>query len=149
MREVTEAVLAWVEREMTAPDGGFYASLDADSEGEEGKFYVWSFAALREALGDDAELLGAYWGANSDGNFEGQNILWRPRRDAEFAAARGLEAHALHVTVSRARAALVAVRDRRVPAPAEPAAPLNDPSPAGAAHSGLRTMLALQKDHPS
>jgi len=114
VREVTEATLAWVEREMTAPEGGFYASLDADSEGEEGKFYVWPYPELRDALGDDAALLGEYWGASADGNFEGQNILWCPRRDAEFAAARGLDAHTLHAAVARGREALVAVRDRRV-----------------------------------
>ena len=113
VREVTEATLAWVEREMTAPDGGFYASLDADSEGEEGRFYVWRYRELRDALGDDADLLAEYWGASAEGNFEGQNILWRPRRDADFAAARGLAAHALHTAVARGRAALIAVRDRR------------------------------------
>ena len=114
VREVTEETLAWVEREMTAPDGGFYASLDADSEGHEGKFYVWPYAALRDALGDDAALLVEYWGASADGNFEGQNILWCPRRDAEFAAARGVEPHALRDAIRRGRATLVALRDARV-----------------------------------
>ena len=71
----------WVLREMTAEGGGFAASLDADSEGEEGKFYVWSAAEIDERLGADAAEFNADYGVAPDGNWEGRNILNRSHRD--------------------------------------------------------------------
>ncbi len=117
VRRATEQTLSWVEREMTSPEGGFYASLDADSEGHEGRFYVWMLAALRDVLGADAEVAGAYWGATADGNFEGANILWRPQSTVDFARQRGIDEDALRTQVERARQALHDVRARR-PRPA-------------------------------
>jgi uncharacterized protein YyaL (SSP411 family) len=73
-RTVASETLDWALREMRAPEGGFYSALDADSEGEEGRFYVWSLAELVELVGEEA----ANWfGAGEGGNFEGSNILTR------------------------------------------------------------------------
>ena len=75
LRRVAEETLDWVLREMRAPEGGFYSALDADSEGVEGKFYVWSPDELRAVLGDLADEAVAYFGVTARGNFEGANIL--------------------------------------------------------------------------
>ena len=114
VRETTERTLAWVEREMTAPEGGFFASLDADSDGHEGTFYVWSMEELREVLGNGAPALAAFWGATDAGNFEGKNILWVPRPLEEFARSAGHDPAEFQARVSRAQAALLTARERRV-----------------------------------
>jgi uncharacterized protein len=76
-KKVIEETLAFVQRELMSPEGGFYSALDADSEGEEGKFYVWKEEAFTDLLGDDAALAKRYFGVSSPGNFEGYSILER------------------------------------------------------------------------
>jgi uncharacterized protein YyaL (SSP411 family) len=74
-RETVEGILDYVLREMTHAEGGFYSTQDADSEGHEGKFFVWTMDEIRAALGeDDARIFSAYYNITDTGNFEGKNI---------------------------------------------------------------------------
>ena len=73
--EVLKKTLDFVLREMTSPEGGFYSAYDADSEGEEGKFYVWSKGEIKKILGEDSDLFCLYYDVTDGGNWEGKNIL--------------------------------------------------------------------------
>ncbi|MHB1225769.1 MAG: thioredoxin domain-containing protein, partial [Gemmatimonadaceae bacterium] len=112
-RRVVEDTVEWVRREMTSPEGGFYSSLDADSEGEEGRFYVWEATGFDAIVDDDAPLLRAYWGVRDAGNFEGRNILHVPEEPSDVALRLGVTEERLAEAVARGAAALYASRARR------------------------------------
>src|SRR5206468_8014024 len=107
----------WVLRDMTSPDGGFYSSLDADSEGEEGKYYVWTPSEIAEVLGrQEAGLFGHVYGVEPGGNFEnGTNILHLERPLAQIASEMRTDEGELRLRVASARARLLKARERRVP----------------------------------
>jgi uncharacterized protein YyaL (SSP411 family) len=73
-REAAEGIVAWLQREMTTPGGAFASNLDADSESEEGRFYVWSLAEVRKVIGKDAALFERMHDITEAGNWEGTNI---------------------------------------------------------------------------
>jgi uncharacterized protein YyaL (SSP411 family) len=110
-RTRAEETVAWLAREMTTPEGAFSASLDADSEGEEGKFYVWSEREIADVLGnEDAVFLAAHYDVTSHGNFEGHNILNRlkpvPRSSEDEARLAALRAKLLEARAKRERPGL-------------------------------------------
>jgi uncharacterized protein YyaL (SSP411 family) len=76
LARVARQTLDYVLREMTSPEGAFYSATDADSEDEEGRFFVWEEGEVRDLLGPDADRFIAYYGVTREGNFEGRNILW-------------------------------------------------------------------------
>ncbi|HEX8995538.1 MAG TPA: thioredoxin domain-containing protein [Ktedonobacterales bacterium] len=114
-RRVCEEILDYVLREMTDPSGAFYSTQDADSEGEEGRFYVWTPAELREILGDeDTAVAQTIWGVSERGNFEGRNILHVARDVADVAQTLGVSEADAQAALARARERLYAARARRV-----------------------------------
>jgi uncharacterized protein YyaL (SSP411 family) len=114
VKRVTTEIVEWVEREMTSPEGGFYSSLDADSEGHEGMFYVWSEEEIDSLLGADARAFKSYYGVTRGGNFEGRNILF-VAADLPAAAARsGIDVELLDTILARARRVLYEARAKRV-----------------------------------
>jgi uncharacterized protein YyaL (SSP411 family) len=113
VRRVTEETVQWVEREMTSPEGGFYSSLDADSGGEEGRFYVWTMQELDAVLGKTSPVVKEYFGVTAGGNFEGRNIF-HIRTDISLAAARaGLDRERLGRVIADAKTKLYAARSKR------------------------------------
>ena len=113
-RRVTEEILDYVLREMMDPRGGFYSSQDADSEGEEGKFFVWSAQEIDEALGIEAPLFKEYYGVRPAGNFEGKNILFVATDAQSLARKTNLAEDDVRAWLADARRKLFAFRERRV-----------------------------------
>ena len=113
-REVTEASLDFVLREMTTPEGGFYSSLDADTEGQEGKFYAWTLEEIRSTLGEKSGLFERAYGVSAAGNWEGKTVLQRALDDAALASTFHTSKEAVREELSAARARLLAARDQRV-----------------------------------
>ena len=108
-------VLAYVARDMTSPAGAFFSAEDADSEGVEGKFYVWSKAEVLKILGaESGEMACAFWDITENGNFEGSSIPNRPRSDEDVAAQFRITPEEMRKTLRTAREKLMAVRSKRV-----------------------------------
>jgi uncharacterized protein YyaL (SSP411 family) len=113
-RHIAEEIYDYILREMADAEGGFYSATDADSEGEEGRFFVWDQAELEALLGADAEIALEYWGVTAGGNFEGHNILYVPLADSAVAARLGLTADALRAKLAAIKDTLYAARAQRV-----------------------------------
>jgi uncharacterized protein YyaL (SSP411 family) len=113
--DIIEQTLDYIAREMTHPEGGFYAAQDADSEGVEGKYYVWDKSELEELLGKDATLFCDFYGVTEKGNWEERNILWRPHRYQDYAASRNIPLEMLQNTLHTCGEMLLRERSKRVP----------------------------------
>jgi len=113
---VVERTLGFLEREMRSPEGAFYSALDADTEGEEGRFYVWTESDLKAALGGDHALAAAYYNVGEAGLWEeGRNILLRTRSDGEFAKRNGMSVEELRERIDAINSKLYNERKKRVP----------------------------------
>lgn len=112
-RQVMEEIIGFVQREMMHPEGGFYSALDADSEGEEGRFYVWSKAEVDEVLGNDAPLFCEFFDVTDSGNWEGSNILRILNGPEELASSNGQSVEMLQAKLDEGRKKLLEARGRR------------------------------------
>lgn len=107
--------LAWLERDMLHEEGGFFSALDADSEGEEGRFYVWSHREIHELLApEDARIFCTVYGVTSEGNWEGTNILNREKEPEAHADELGMSADELRAAIRRSKNTLLEARAQRI-----------------------------------
>ena len=116
LRRIVVETLDYVLREMRHPGGGFFSATDADSEGEEGKFFVWTPAEVAALVGPaDADLVCRWWDITEEGNFEGRSIAHLTITGEQLAKLFGRTAADAAATIARARATLYDARQRRVP----------------------------------
>lgn len=114
-KEVVDETLAFIERELTSPEGLYYSALDADSEGEEGKFYVWKKEELEALLGNDFNLFADYFNVNDEGFWEhGNFILLRKKDEQTLAVTHGLSVSNLKAKVAGWKTLLLTERAKRV-----------------------------------
>lgn len=113
-KEAIEETLAFVERELMHEDGGFYSALDADSEGEEGKFYVWDYEEVKGVLGDNFEIFSQYFDISPKGNWEHKNILRVKQPLKLFAEEKNIPVEKLKSLLKNAKEKLLAERSKRI-----------------------------------
>jgi hypothetical protein len=114
-RQIAEETLDYVLREMTSPEGGFYSTQDADSEGEEGKFFVWTPRQVEAILGEnEAAVFCSYYDITPEGNFESKSILNVPRPGSMVARLHNMEEDRFWEIIRRGRSLLFAEREKRV-----------------------------------
>jgi uncharacterized protein YyaL (SSP411 family) len=114
-RRIAVETFDYVASEMTDPNGAFYSTQDADSEGVEGKFFVWTEEEIIEVLGEeDARLVTAYFGVTAEGNFEEKNILHVPRPAETVASDLNVSVDHLLETIERSKPLLLAAREKRI-----------------------------------
>ncbi|GET32801.1 thioredoxin [Prolixibacter bellariivorans] len=113
-RQVVYQSIEFIKREMTSPEGAFYSALDADSEGEEGRFYIWGKAELKQILGEDFPLFSDYYNVNDLGHWEeGSYILYRTQSDELFAKEKNIELTVLQNKTESWQSQLMAARNER------------------------------------
>ncbi|MFW5701158.1 MAG: thioredoxin domain-containing protein [Cyclobacteriaceae bacterium] len=114
-RQIVHQTAEFIKRELTDPRGGFYSSIDADSEGEEGKYYSWTKKEFTDILEEDAELVADYYNISGKGNWEaGKNTLYKDEDDEKFAKKWNMPLSSLKKIISTANEKLFKVREKRV-----------------------------------
>jgi uncharacterized protein YyaL (SSP411 family) len=114
-KDVVYETFQWLAREMTHSNGGFYSALDADSEGVEGKFYVWSKEELKAILGEHESLISTYFSVKDEGNWEhGANILMKSWDEEEFLKKHGTDPERWAAILTEAKKKLLKAREERV-----------------------------------
>ncbi|TSD66230.1 thioredoxin domain-containing protein [Inquilinus sp. KBS0705] len=115
-KTIADEIITFVSRELTSPDGGFYSALDADSEGKEGKFYIFTKAEIDEILGEDADLFNIYYHVTDDGNWEEEhsNVFFRRESDEDLAEKLGLTVNELVSGINSSRQKVLDARSKRI-----------------------------------
>lgn len=113
-RSLVDEILYFVQQELLSAEGAFYSALDADSEGVEGKFYLWSKSEIDTVLGTDTELFCRFHGVTDEGNFEEHNILTAPLAFDEFCQQHRLNHNEIRERLERCRTTLLEQRNRRI-----------------------------------
>jgi len=113
-REVIEETIGFVQQELMNADGGFYSALDADSEGEEGKFYVWNHAEVKSSLGNNAEIFCEAFDVTERGNWEGKNILCFKKSLESIAKEKNIPMGELKILIKESKSILLRERNKRV-----------------------------------
>ena len=113
-KEVIEDTVEFIQRELMHPQGGFYAALDADSEGEEGKFYVWDYVEVKDLLKDNATIFCDFFDITAQGNWEGKNIPARKKVEEIFCSDKNISLENLKKIISKGKKALLEKRSERV-----------------------------------
>lgn len=114
-KHIILGVAEWLQREMVDVDGGFYSALDADSEGEEGKYYVWAYEELKDLLGGDLSIYAEYYDISRNGNWEhGKNVLRIAEDLTELAKSRNSTPQDAWETISSINKKLLGIREKRI-----------------------------------
>jgi uncharacterized protein len=113
-KQTVYQTIDFIQRELSSEEGGFYSALDADSEGVEGKFYVWEREEFDAVLGEQAEMLAEYFDVTPQGNWEHHNILHREMSDENFAGKYDLNLDDLRETIREAKEVLLEKRSHRI-----------------------------------
>jgi len=114
-RQIAREIHSFISRDLKRPEGGYYAALDADSEGVEGKYYVWTAGEINDLLGDHAELFNRSYNVSPGGNWEKSNILFRSGDDRAIAEKFEIDAAEMARVLSQSRNILLKARQHRIP----------------------------------
>lgn len=113
-KKVVYETLDFIEREMTDKSGGFYSSLDADSEGEEGKYYVWTKPEIEKLLGEKTEIFCDYYSISSIGNWEGNNILFITQSKEDLLKKYQIDENSFDILIAESKKILFKERNKRI-----------------------------------
>jgi len=113
-KEIIEETIDFVQRELMHEQKGFYSALDADSEGEEGKFYVWSYDEVKRSLKDDSEIFSDFFDIKIGGNWEGRSILWKKKYEEEYSEEKNIPLEKLQKIIDEGKKILLEKRAERI-----------------------------------